>query len=195
MISSITENFAAPNGGIIVFIHQDKDSISQDGNKYCLGETFELNIKNPGLDVWKIYLERAQDTTCDPIDVPLFFFKAYILCNNDQDKNRVKSAEGDFFYSRKRYIEAGLAYSKTNRPFEEIATKFINQGEGDSDGLRVYIEELYKIETKSVALSSLAFWLTTLHCERINKYESLIKQKYDLECSEEEKILKKETKE
>eukprot|EP01080_Neovahlkampfia_damariscottae_P002272 gene2272-2446_t len=150
-------------------------------------EFYEIIIKKPKLDTWRIYLERARDPTCNPKYIPEFFAKSYVYAEKAAQRDLIKSAEGDFYLSKKRYIEAGHAYAQTPRPFEEIIMKFVNKGTGEIEGIKKYIEILYETETDAVKLTTIAVWLTEIHCIRINRFHNMIWKKYDIECTEEEK--------
>jgi len=154
-------------------------------------EFLELCFTDPNLDMWRIYLERAQDPKSEidnPEDIPRFFFIAFKLCGfREEDKERVKSAEGDYYFQKGNYKAAGLAYAKTKIPFEEIVTKFMNKGEGDVDGLRIYMEDIFFHLPNALTHTPLAIWLTELYCDRVNYFNNLIHQKYDIECTDEEK--------
>jgi hypothetical protein len=150
-------------------------------------EFFEILIKDPKKDTWRIYLERARDPACNPKYIPEYFAKAYVYAENNSQRDLIKSAEGDFYLSKMRYVEAGHAYAQTPRPFEEIILKFVNKGAGEIEGIKKYVEILYQTENDPVKLTAIAVWLTEIHCVRINIFHNLIWKRYDIECTEEEK--------
>jgi hypothetical protein len=113
----------------------------------------KIDFNDQDMDVWRIYLERAQISK-NSEEIPHLFKTAFSLCQIPEQNDRVKSAEGifnyffkkkgDFYYERKEFEKSAKAFSMTSRRFEEIVVKFINKGDSDKDGLRIYLLKMLK---------------------------------------------------
>lgn len=73
-----------------------RDPVKGDVYLFREKDVFKVNIHDPTLGMWKIYLDRAMNPDEDTSE---YFQKALELCDeNEVNRDRVRSAEGDFLF-------------------------------------------------------------------------------------------------
>ena len=136
------------------------------------------------------FLERAMDPR--ERDREMYFTVAAELCKDDPERTaRVQAAKGDYFFDIGEYGRAAKIYSMTQRPFEEIAIKFIKQGQEDE--LLGFVQfKLQEVQNKkrtfhesATQLCCLATWIVQLHLSQMNKLNTEDKADEYAEAQEE----------
>ena len=144
---------------------------------------FELIISNEDRNVWDLYLQKN------------LYESALQYCKNNYQKDKVWSAQADYYYSTNNFRLAATYYAKTNKSFEEVTLKFISNN--DQSALKVYL--LNKLDyfrnsnsnktTNSTQLTLITTWLSEIYLDNLNTLQNN-KDAYDSLKEEFEQFLK-----
>ncbi|KAH7283931.1 hypothetical protein KP509_34G031500 [Ceratopteris richardii] len=125
---------------------------------YNENSLYEIVINDEGRDMWLMYLSIKDYAT------------ALEHCRDGSQKDRVFVTQADIAFAAKDYITAAVFYAKSTviLTFEEIALKFI--AEGELDALRTYLlrklDNLGKEDRSQITMIST--WAVELYLDKIN---------------------------
>ncbi|KAJ1958961.1 tethering complex subunit [Dispira parvispora] len=124
---------------------------------------FELLINQEDRHVWRIFLGKRSYET------------AFQYAKHASERNHILGAQADHYYSQGRYVLAASYYARTDRPFETIALKLVDQP--DQAALKCYLtsklEHLPKSATMQVIL--LGTWLLEIYLNQLNRLDAQLK--------------------
>ncbi|KAJ1920861.1 tethering complex subunit [Tieghemiomyces parasiticus] len=124
---------------------------------------FELIIQDEDRDVWRIYLKKRMYDT------------AFQHAKTTTEKDLILEAQADHYYAQGRYVLSASYYAQTARAFEEVALKFVHQG--DQEALKCYLtkklDHLKKGNLTQITL--LSTWLVEIYLNQLNCFDSLLK--------------------
>jgi len=163
------------------------DSLKQKVYVYTGTRLMELIVENESRHAWRLYLDRALDSSEHGENRESFFHSALRLCESDSEKaDAVRISLGDFYFSKKRYTEAVRLYSETDKSFEETVTKLMVrdhfQSTKDKDAKEVLLEyvlarvEFMKKRRATLTQERKQFmclctWIVEMYLERITRFD------------------------
>jgi len=123
---------------------------------------FKYKIVQESRDVWQIYLDMNK------------FELAQSYCKNDATKlDEVYSRQAEHAFEKGQYQESALYYAITQKPFEEVALKFISHGR--ESALRAFLHKklsnLSYNDTTQVTM--LTTWLVELYLNQISQLRTI----------------------
>lgn len=132
------------------------DQESQTYWAYTPNSIFELVVTKEDRHVWELYLAKNQ------------FDAALQYCKDPSQKDKVLTAQADYFFSQKRYQLAAAGYAQTQKSFEEVTLKLINEGENEA--LKIYL--LKKLESlkpqDATQCTLISTWLVEIYLDQLN---------------------------
>lgn len=149
-----TINFETRQGYDMIgaFFEQNSHSLFVWSRRFI----YQIMIDNEDRDVWKYYIEQKR------------FEEAVRFCetNNLPSLAKVKAVYADNLFERRKYEQAAANYVHSDRPFEEVALKFMNQ----SPSLRIYLEQKLEMIPNSMKAQRtlVSTWLVEIHLDIIN---------------------------
>lgn len=131
-------------------------------------EIFEIVVKDEDRDIWKIMLDQQQ------------FDAAMQYAHSPAEKDAVAKASGDYLISKGLYAEAAGVYGKSNKPFEEVALAFLDNGQHDA--LRKYLVTKLSTFKKGQVMQRvmIATWLVEIFMAKLNALDDTIVTKAEL---------------
>ncbi|GAP86433.1 putative vacuolar membrane protein pep3 protein [Rosellinia necatrix] len=139
--------------------------IDQQKNTFWLftsQDIFEIVVRDEDRDIWQIMLQRQQ------------FDTAMQYAHTIAQRDAVATASGDYLAEKGLYIEAAGVYGKSNKPFEDVALSFIDNGQNDA--LRKYLLTKLTTYKKSHVMQRMmiATWLIEVFMAKLNSLEDTI---------------------
>eukprot|EP00013_Stygamoeba_regulata_P028607 CAMPEP_0177663226 /NCGR_PEP_ID=MMETSP0447-20121125/19794_1 /TAXON_ID=0 /ORGANISM="Stygamoeba regulata, Strain BSH-02190019" /LENGTH=835 /DNA_ID=CAMNT_0019169011 /DNA_START=24 /DNA_END=2528 /DNA_ORIENTATION=+ len=122
---------------------------------------FEVKVADEDRYMWQLHLERNN------------FSLALSFCKTPEQKDQVLGARADHYFDRGHFLRAASYYGLTNRPFEEIALKFVRHPEAQLGALKKFLEEKLSTfpEKDETQRSLLCTWLTELYLDEMDELE------------------------
>jgi tetratricopeptide (TPR) repeat protein len=123
---------------------------------YSDTSVFEIAVTDEDRNVWRLYLEKGS------------FEMALQHCKLSSQRDRVQTAQADYFFGNGQYELAACFYAKSSRQFEEVALRFV--GIGERDALKSFLvhkmDNLRKVD--ATQLTCIASWLTEIYLDKLN---------------------------
>ena len=80
---------------------------------YSQRAVFEVVIEGEDREMWRLFLQQGR------------YEEALEYAESEEDKQEVRVLHADYYFHNRQYQLAAKLYAKTNRPFEEVALKFV----------------------------------------------------------------------
>ena len=153
---------------------------------YTGNKLLQLLIDDEAGGTWRLYLDRAIDTTERPEAREEFFETALRLSVKETERvDAIRIAMGDFYMTQKRHSDAVKLYAEANRSFEDVVTNLIareKQFSHDKDQRGVLLEyilaRIQVIKNRRIhqtqeqkQLYCLCTWVVELYLERITRLD------------------------
>ena len=105
------ENFNTKTTGEMVGLAYDP--VNSVKWLYSNRAVFEVVIEGEDREMWRLFLQQGK------------YEEALEYAESEEDKQEVMTAHADYYFTNRQYQLAAKLYAKTNRPFEEVALKFV----------------------------------------------------------------------
>lgn len=131
-------------------------------------EIFEIAPREEDRDIWRIMMEQQQ------------FDSALQQARGQEQKETVAAAYGDHMAKKGLWKEAASLYGGSNKPFEDIALKMIDNDQPDA--LRKFLLAKLAATKKSAIMQRLmiASWLVEIFMAKLNALDDTIVTKAEL---------------
>jgi tetratricopeptide (TPR) repeat protein len=146
-------------------IHHDMIGLAHDPLTgitfaYSSQQVFEIHVRNEDKNVWAMYLQKGQ------------FGLAQQYCREAWQRDRVYTAQADYYFQKKQFERAAQHYGKTSKSFEEVTLKFIHIGEHDA--LRAFLKEklTHMRANDEMQMTIICTWLTELYLSKLNSLDA-----------------------
>ena len=125
-------------------------------------EIFEIVVRDEERNIWEIMTKLQQ------------FEPALQHAHTPTQKETVAAAYGDHLVSKGHWNEAAVLYGRSNKPFEDIALKIIDNNQPDA--LRKFLLTRLAATKKSAVMQRmmLASWLVEVFMAKLNSLEDMI---------------------
>lgn len=134
-------------------------------------EIYEIEVKDESRDIWKIMMGSQQ------------FDVAMQHARTQEQRETVAASYADYLAKKGSWMEAASLYSRSNRPFEDVALRLID--ENQPDALREFLLSKLAVMTKSSVMQRImiASWLVETFMAKLNSLEDTIVTQADLSDS------------
>lgn len=125
-------------------------------------EIFEIVVRDEDRNIWKIMMEKQQ------------FEPALQQARSQLQRETVSAAFGDYLSSKGHWSESAMVYGRSNKPFEEIALKLIDNNQPDA--LRIFLLTKLGTTKKSAVMQRImiASWLVEIFMAKLNSLDDAI---------------------
>lgn len=143
-------------------------------NTYWLftsNQIFEIVVTDEARDVWRILLQQGK------------FDLAQHYAKTPEQKDAVAAKTGDHLMTQGKYEEAAVVLGRSTKAFEDVALKFIDNGQ--QDALRKYLStKLWSLKRTSLMQRTMvACWLIELYMAKLDQLDDTISTRADLATS------------
>lgn len=129
---------------------------------FTSSEIFEIVVREEERNIWQIMMEMQQ------------FDLALQQARTQTQKETVSAAYGDHLATKGHWNESALVYGRSNKPFEEIALKLIDNNQPDA--LRKFLLTKLATTKKSAIMQRvmIASWLVEIFMAKLNSLDDTI---------------------
>eukprot|EP00002_Diphylleia_rotans_P023649 TRINITY_DN4651_c0_g1_i3.p1 TRINITY_DN4651_c0_g1~~TRINITY_DN4651_c0_g1_i3.p1 ORF type:complete len:921 (+),score=186.87 TRINITY_DN4651_c0_g1_i3:58-2820(+) len=159
----VVEEILPASGGPFIKFH--KDPIHGTCWLYSANAVYEMTLHNEDRNAWRLYMEKMQ------------FDLALQHCKDSRRRDKVLTAQADYYFSQRKMKMAATYYAKTQLPFEQIALKFVSSNEREA--LSGYLQEkLNSLKPTDITQRTLlCTWLVEIYLDQLNSLEANVKEK------------------
>ncbi|KOS18888.1 Vacuolar protein sorting-associated protein 18 -like protein [Escovopsis weberi] len=146
-------------------------SVDVQKNTYWLftsEEIYEIVVRDEDRNIWKIMMDMQH------------FEPALQQAHSRAQKETVSAAYGDHLAGKGHWTEAATVYGRSNKPFEEIALKLIDNNQPDA--LRTFLLTKLGVTKKMAVMQRvmMASWLVEIFMAKLNSLDDTIVARAEL---------------
>ncbi|PAA87848.1 hypothetical protein BOX15_Mlig016862g1, partial [Macrostomum lignano] len=148
---------------------------------------YKVDIGDERSLAWRIYLQLGQHE------------QALQCCPSQAERSQVYALLAEKFFADGKFVDSANLFSKSDRPFEHTALKFLSAPNGDVDGLKILLKCRLNADLTSESGAGggdavLLIWLTELYLKKLGAWRDIGRQDsqdYALESEEFRRFLAK----
>uniref|UniRef100_A0A1I8HFJ9 Vacuolar protein sorting-associated protein 18 homolog n=1 Tax=Macrostomum lignano TaxID=282301 RepID=A0A1I8HFJ9_9PLAT len=154
---------------------------------WAFTESWRVDIGDERSLAWRIYLQLGQHE------------QALQCCPSQAERSQVYALLAEKFFADGKFVDSANLFSKSDRPFEHTALKFLSAPNGDVDGLKILLKCRLNADLTSESGAGggdavLLIWLTELYLKKLGAWRDIGRQDsqdYALESEEFRRFLAK----